>query len=1040
MTVERMRGWLASLVVVCLMAVTAQTALGQGTVVTGKVTDEHGAAIGGATVYIGALRLGGTTNTAGDYTITIPDVSARGQSVSATVRFIGYAPQTRSVTLDAGTHTLNFSLKSDPFQLNAVITTGVADSTSQAALTFSVAKVTAAQVNSVPATDPLTALAGKVAAVEVAPGDGGPGTAPAIRIRGSTCLQVGCSSPLIIVDGVITHESISDIDAQDISSIEVLKGAAGASFYGSDAANGVINITTKHGADLAENHIAIQAHAEYGTSGIAHYPTINNGTRDTFNPDGSVILDASGNPVLSSSPFDDNAFPTSGANAFRNQLKVWLKDNAYYNNDVSIGMRRGNTNFNSSFSTDHNGGILPFKQGQYRQNVRLAVDQGVGSKADFSASITYGNQNNDYTAGGAGSFFALYQAPPNIDLKHPFGSATTPADSALYYPVLPSWSDANSRGNPLYGLYTSSEADNRQRFLGSIAGHYRPTDWLRFDANYGTDRLAERQQNYTPRGTLSGNSGQPTQGNLNEQTWNDISWNSQLRGTATKLFKSLLSTTSAAYQLESSWFGYLYAGGGQLNVNGVPSLAAAAQSSVGVNSVTEVEKTVDYMVSQDFDLKDRYMVSALYRRDGSSLFGSQARWSNFYRISGAYRITQDFHIPGFQELKVHVAQGTAGLRPDYSWQYETYNIGNGNFSPATLGNKKLKPAILTETEYGINADFLNRFSAEINYANRRTTDAFLQVPLSLAASGGFNSQWQNAATIGAKTLEGDIQTRLMDREHFTWDLTVTGDHTTQKILYLNRAPFRVSATGAQGQNVFWYQQGEPLGIIYGTRFVRTFQQLIQNPKYASANASDYVVNPLGYLVLASTRGTGAERPITYVDSKGNSSFVIGDVNPKMNYGVTSDMHAGQFTIHANFTGQVGGDVYNFSKQWMVQDLRAGSMSMVGKAQSQKVAENFFTNGLYNGLNPTDYFVESGAYLKLSELSVGYDVPTRILPKLGLGRVAGMRIALLGRNLYTWTKYSGFDPNITSGNDFNYKIDGFAYPPFRTFTGQFEIRF
>ncbi|MDE3216562.1 MAG: hypothetical protein KGO03_09195, partial [Gemmatimonadota bacterium] len=109
-------------------------------------------------------------------------------------------------------------------------------------------------------------------------------------------------------------------------------------------------------------------------------------------------------------------------------------------------------------------------------------------------------------------------------------------------------------------------------------------------------------------------------------------------------------------------------------------------------------------------------------------------------------------------------------------------------------------------------------------------------------------------------------------------------------------------------------------------------------------------------------------------------------------------------------------------------------------QDQKIAESFFSGGLYNGLGTSDYFVESGAYLKLSELSVGYDVNPRLLPKLGLGRASGLRVAFVARNLYTWSNYSGFDPDVTSGSDFNYKIDGFGYPPFRTLTGQVEIRF
>jgi TonB-linked SusC/RagA family outer membrane protein len=1055
MTVNGMRRWIVPLVTACLVGLTAQRAMGQSTVVTGKVTDDHGTAIPGASVAIQALHLGAVTNEAGDYAITVPDVNARGQAVTVNARYIGYRAQDQSVTLSSGPHTLNFSLAVDPFHLNAVVTTGVADSTSQNSLTFSVAKIEGSQISAVPAANPLENLSGEVAGLKVDLGTGNPGADPAIKIRGSTCLTVGCSTPLIIIDGVITTQSISDIDAQDIASIEVLKGAAGASFYGSGGANGVINITTKRGAELAENHLTITAHSELGTSSIPHWPVQNMGTRDSFNLDGSIALSGSGNNILNSI-FDDNAYPSSGPNAYRNQAKLYLGGSDYYNNDVSVGLRRGNTNFNTSYSSDHNGGILPFKNGQFRQNVRLNVDQGVGANASLSASVTYGNQNNDYSGGGvvtgdgvsspsSSGFFDLYQASPIVNLEYPYGSASsqlpgfTTQDSAKYFPVLPTWSDVNARPNPLYDLYSQAYNDNRQRLLGSVSGNWRPADWLRLDANYGTDRLSETSNNYYQRGTLSTTSGNPTNGSLNLGTANDISWNSMLRATATKLFGSLLTTTSAAYQLENDSFKGFNAGGNQLNVNGVPDLAALAQTSVGIGSYLQDERTTDYMISESLNLRDRYYVDGLFRKDGSSLFGPDARWSNFYRIAGAYRITQDFHIPGVQELKLHVAQGTAGLRPSYSMQYETYSISNGQFSKNTLGNTDLKAAVLTETEYGLNIDFLNRFTGELTYAHRVTDGAFLQVPLSLAASGGFNSQWQNAANILSKTFEGALQTRLIDRRSFTWDLSLTADHTTQEITWMNHAPFTVSA-GGQGQGVFWYQAGQPLGVIYGTKFVHTFAQLLDNPAYAGASASDYVVNPLGYLVKASLRGTSGEVPIPYVSPTGQTNFVIGNVNPKLSYGWQNDIRWGQFSVHANFDGQIGGDIYNFTQQWMTQDLRLPAMDMVGKAQDQKIAENFFTLGIYNGLDPDQFYVQSGAYMKFRELSVGYDVPTRLLPKIGLAQAAGLRISFLARNLYTWTNYAGFDPDVVSGSDFNYKIDGFRYPPFRTFTGQLEIRF
>jgi hypothetical protein len=246
--------------------------------------------------------------------------------------------------------------------------------------------------------------------------------------------------------------------------------------------------------------------------------------------------------------------------------------------------------------------------------------------------------------------------------------------------------------------------------------------------------------------------------------------------------------------------------------------------------------------------------------------------------------------------------------------------------------------------------------------------------------------------------------------------------------------------GGQGQDVFYYKEGESLGIIYGQKWVRSFEELKANPANANAVASDYVVNPLGFLVKASQRGTAAEVPIQYVDATGNQ-FKIGDVNPDFSFGWSNNLRIKGLGIYALFDGQKGGQIYNFTKQWMFQDFRHADEDQSGKPQDQKIALPFFSGGLYNGLNASDYFVESGSYMKLRELSVSYDLGVRQLERVGLGRYTNnIKVALIGRNLYTWTNYTGFDPDVTSGSDFNFRIDGFRYPQFRTITGQVTVGF
>lgn len=1005
-------------------------AAAQEAIVTGRVTNAQGAPLLGANVFIEAMNLGTTAGTDGSYRLVVPSTQATGQSVALGVRLIGHRPQSRAVTLSAGTQEQNFQLEADPFRLQEVVVTGVSEATSREKLTFSVGQVTEDQLKEVPASSPIAALAGKVSGARVATGRGNPGAEPTIRLRGSTSLTVGASQPLIIVDGVITRNSISDLDANDIESIEVLKGAAGASFYGSQAANGVVNIKTKRGRNLPSDKLAITLRTEVGQSGVENYVPISSHHHYLTNPDGNFALTSSGGRRLDPDGIADNPYPSSGPLRFRNQLKEWMQNGQFISSNVQIGTRRGNTNFNSSITVDRNEGILPLTHGLDRQNVRVNIDQGISSQADISLGLTYGIQKNDYDPAGSASWFELMQMPPEVNLEYPFGSEGT-----QYQRNLDDLSPS-ARTNPLYYLANADFRQRRERILGSASARYRPWEWLRLEASYGTDRLNRLDNYYEFRGYQT-EGGTPGPGELEHETRNNVGDNTQVSATGTKLFfDQLLSTTRVAYVLENNRTHFFTAAGTRLLLTDVPDLGALDPDENSVNSTNTHSRTINYMASQSLDIRDRYLVDFLYRRDGSSLFGSDERWQDFYRISGAYRISEDFAIPGIQELKIRAARGTAGLRPEFADQYETYTVTAGQIAKNQVGNKDLKPAIQTEDEYGLNVAFLDRFDLELVYAKRFTEGAFLRVPLSPAQTGGFTEQVQNAADVDANTWEVALNTRVLDRADFSYSFTLTADRTRQEITQMNRAPFRVNA-GGQGQDVFYYKAGEPLGMIYGTRWVRSFAELRQNPANASAVETDYEINPLGYLVRTSNRNA----PIAYVNAAGEAQHRIGNVNPDFSFGFANNVRYKGFNLYGLLDGQRGGDIYNFTKQWMFQDHRHGDLDQSGKADAQKVPLTFYAAGLYNGLNANDYFVEDGSYVKLRELSASYTFAQPMLARIGLDRYAsGVKIALIGRNLFTWTDYTGFDPEVTSGNDFNFRIDGFRYPNFRTITGQVEIQF
>ena len=898
------------------------------TVITGKVTNEQGAPIAGANVAIPSLSVRAEADASGNYRLTVPAGQSNGQVVSISSRYIGFRQGAHGVTLTPGSQTVDFSLVSDPFNLAEVIVTGVATGTDQRKLPFTVAHVTEAQVTAVPASSPVAALEGKVAGAHISLSTGNPGAEPAIRLRGSTNLAIGGSSPLIIVDGVQTASGISDIDANDIASIEVLKGATASSYYGSNGANGVINITTKRGKDLPEGNVQIISRSEYGSSSIQHFIPLNTSTPYLLNPDGSIFQNAGGQRVTISQ-YMDQPYPTTGPFAWRNQLEEWMQDGAYYSSNAQVGLRRGNTNFGSSFTTDHNTGVIPLRKGQYRQNARVNVDQSVGDKLDMSLSMTYGNVKNDTHTTNTGTpddWFALMQAPPDVNLATPWFEPTG-RDTTLYWRDLPN--DPSARGNPLYTLAYERYQLQRQRFLGSASARYRALSWLNFDANYGTDKLNSNEDTYDPKG-YQAIDGTPGNGSLSRNSDNNDAWNSQVAATAIgRFFDAINSTTRVATIYEQRREGFFQTSDSKFNVLNVPEFDAADPTKVSITSFDQLERNVNYLASETLDIKDRYIIDGMWRRDGSSLFGSNNRWKNFYRISGAWRVSEDFHIPGVQEMKLRAGRGTAGLRPNFSDQYETYSVSGGSISKNQVGNNNLRPAVATEDEFGLNLAFLNRFNLELVQANRVTKGAFLAVPLSLAQSGGFTNQVQNAADVSAKTTELSLQTDVFTRPDMSYSFTLTGDHTTQMIDHLGRAPFRVPGLG-QGQDMFYYKEGEPLGIMYGAKWVKSFAQLKENPANAAAVATDYSVNALGYLVKTASPGL----LIPFVDAAGNTQFVIGDVNPKFNWGMANNLRWKSFSVYALIDGQHGGQIYNFTKQWMFQDLRSGDMDMAGKTGDQ----------------------------------------------------------------------------------------------------------
>jgi hypothetical protein len=261
--------------------------------------------------------------------------------------------------------------------------------------------------------------------------------------------------------------------------------------------------------------------------------------------------------------------------------------------------------------------------------------------------------------------------------------------------------------------------------------------------------------------------------------------------------------------------------------------------------------------------------------------------------------------------------------------------------------------------------------------------------------------------------------------------------------------------------MFRIAPGETFGVIYGTKIVRSLADLYDDPTKKALSApgqrwssDSVIVNEDGYVVRKSAYHTKNEKYIGYVDPSGNAVVRIADVNPDFNASFTTSLRYKGFSAYALVDWVQGGNIYNATRQWPFFEYRDRVYDQTGKPPANCAGSTdpncpystgkkpiAYYQGIYNGINPIDFFVESGTYVKIKELNVSYTFDRSQVEKLGLG-INSLRVGVIGRNLFTFTKYSGYDPEVAglSGDPYSFRVDGFSYPNFRTFTGFMEINF
>jgi TonB-linked SusC/RagA family outer membrane protein len=1093
----------------------------QGAVISGRVQSEQGQPLAGANVLINELNVSIGTSASGTFTITIPAARVRTAPVVLRVRAIGYVPQTRTVSLTAGNQNFNFDLKRDVTQLSEVVVTGVTSATETVKLPFTVAKIDESQMP-VQGSNPLAQLQGKVPGAMIVSASGRPGTAPSVVLRGPVSLNATgrTQQPLYLLDGVPLQGSLPDINPNDIESVEVVKGAAAASLYGARAGAGVINITTKTGKN-APAGVTFGFRTEIGAGDVEGAFPLATRSSLSLAPGGSLFCTketAGGSPCARYINWDDEVqrvnnsgedfslppqlfrgdFGISSAPSYqdltggflvtpwpeyRDPVGQVITPSGYSNSTLDMRGKVGNTGVYASIANSQQQGAITELEGFTRNSARINVDQRFGDRISGNINSYY-SETSDHASqldetGSGGPWFNITRAPWMSDL-------TAKDDQGRVVVRANPLAQGQQNYNPLYPVVYNKRTDKGTRFVGGGSIRYTPLDWLNIEGSLGYDRQTGVYTQQRDRGwRVTASAPTTSAGFIGNGNVDNASLTSTLSAAAnTTLFKDLVTTVTGRFVYGDQTLRGQDLSGVSLVVAGLET-ADAATINYSVSSTKQTIRDMGFFGGVDFDYKDRYILGGLVRKDGSSLFGEGNRWQTFGRASAAWIVSREGWWPAPEALslfKLRGSVGSTGQRPRFSAQYQTFTIGTGGtLTPATLGNKNLRPEINTETEVGADFEFFNRIGLNISFAKAVIDGQIL--PVRPPTASGFQSQWQNAGEITNQTWEGTLNVPIIQRKSFNWSSRLIVDQTRSVITRLDVPEYIGTIVAGNEYPLFKFRQGERIGTMYGTDFVKSCAQLPSSFQSqcsmtrTDANAA-YRPNRDGYIVWLGagnqetegitknlwTAQTGLNNgpwgnntnwgmPITLRDSTSNVAFVpLGNGMPKYHWGMSHNVEYGRFSLYGLLDASVGQKLWNIAYHWSLGDLISQEVDQGGKSVEEARPIGYFwrrgpsaspggnagIGGFYDALGPSSYSVEDASYVKLRELNLAFRVGS-------IGGKGNWKVGVVGRNLKTWTDFRGFDPEAGNSTGFLNSaaltpVAGFRFPNLRTYTVQLSTSF
>ncbi len=1008
------------------------------TVITGSVADaKTSLPLEGATVRIKGITNQALTDKKGVFILK----TAQKLPLILEVQFIGYKKQ----EIEAAYNNINIQLQDEQTQLNEVVVVGYGTQR-KSDITGAVASVSKS-VLSQPTASFDNLLQGAVPGVAVTQSSGQPGATATIRVRGGNSISFG-NDPLYVIDGFIVYNNnsyvntgasngvgvnaLSTINPSDIESIEILKDASATAIYGSRGANGVVIITTRRGR---KGGTEINYSTYIGTQKIRKKLDLMNASQWAALV--NDINESDGKPHT----FSDSAIAALGTGS--DWQSAALKDASMQNHELSVSGGDEKSRFLISGNYYDQGGTV-VNTGFKRYSGRINYERNISDKLKVAVNIFGSNSREDKLFGNAygsinfqnTSFPNLLQLSPAVPIYNADGTYNI----SNPYAATPT--------NLLQDIAKTTNRSYLTRVLSNASAEYKITADLTLKVTAGADLLNTKQNYYSPSyaGSPGGSAtGYATKGYASVGTATANTWINENTITYDHAFQNRhFLTVLAGYTMQHENDENAVASAqnfpndltkfNNLNYASTPVLATSDAHEYSLNS---------YLGRVNYSYNHKYNITATLRADGSSKLGANNRWGYFPSIGLSWNASQEnflkTYAPVVSNLKLRLSAGQTGNSevPPYSslaaLTPTNYYFGSAlvtGIAPVQIANPDLKWETTTQYNAGVDFGILdNRVNFTFDAYYKKTTDLLLNVPFPLYS--GYASSLQNVGSVENKGIEFSINSDNVKNSNFTWRSTVVFAANRNKILSLGNgttAYFPLAPTGYVSPVIV--KVGLPVGTFWG---YNTAGLLTADDIAKGAPKLTGVPQLQGDRKYVDANGDG----VVTSDDKHN----LGNAQPKFTFGLSNQLNYKGFDLSFLFQGAYGNKIFNFLQQKL-------ELTTVNLNASATLLDRYSSTNP-NGTMPratnapvsqvADIYIENGSYVKLKNLTFGYTIPKGFISKIGAKQ---LRFYVSAQNIWTWTKYTGLDPEVNFFDTDNTKqgIDYGVYPSTKSFLAGLNITF